>query len=115
MSKLGYQAHAVANGAEALQALQQDAYDLVLMDCQMPELDGYEATRRIRRSGNLRLPIIALTAGAMAEDRDRCLREGMNGFLSKPVDLRKLADVLAAWIPGPDLPVPAPARIARQE
>ncbi len=115
LSKLGYQAHAVANGAEALQALQQEAFDLVLMDCQMPELDGYETTRRIRRSGNLRLPIIALTAGAMAEDRDRCLREGMNGFLSKPVDLRKLADVLAAWIPGPDLPVPAPPGSSRQE
>ena len=109
LAKLGYQAHAVANGLEALEALQHDAYDLVLMDCEMPAMDGYEATRCIRRSGNLQLPIIALTANAMTEDRDRCLREGMNGFLSKPVDLCKLAEVLAAWIPGPERPAAAPA------
>ena len=109
LSKLGYQARAVANGAEALEALQHDAYDLVLMDCEMPVMDGYEATRRLRQSGNLRLPIIALTANAMTEDRDRCLREGMNGFLSKPVDLRKLSEMLAAWIPAPEPPTAAPA------
>ncbi len=109
LSKLGYQARAVANGAEALEALQHDAYDLVLMDCEMPVMDGYEATRRLRQSGNLRLPIIALTANAMTEDRDRCLREGMNGFLSKPVDLRKLSEMLATWIPAPEPPTAAPA------
>ena len=108
LARLGYQAHAVANGAEVLEALQHDTYDLVLMDCEMPAMDGYEATRRIRRSGNLRLPIIALTANAMTEDRDRCLREGMDGFLSKPVDLRKLAEMLAAWIPGSEPPAATP-------
>jgi len=99
---LGYQADAVANGAEALEALQHGTYDLVLMDSEMPTMDGYEATRRIRESGNSNIPIIGVTAHAMQSDRDRCIREGMNGFLSKPVDLQLLAEVLGRWIPGID-------------
>jgi CheY-like chemotaxis protein len=67
------------------------------MDCEMPAMDGYEATRRIRESGNLRIPIIALTAHAMQADRDRCIRAGMSDFLSKPVDLERLAEVLTWW------------------
>jgi len=99
---LGYQADAVATGAEALEALQHGTYDLVLMDSEMPTMDGYEATRRIRESGNSNIPIIGVTAHAMQSDRDRCIREGMNGFLSKPVDLQLLAEVLGRWIPGID-------------
>jgi CheY-like chemotaxis protein len=108
LGKLGYKADAVANGAEALEALQQGGYDLVLMDCEMPVMDGYEATRRIRQSGNLQVSIIALTANAMSGDRDRCLRAGMNDFLSKPVEIEQLADVLAKWTHGSDPPVAAP-------
>jgi signal transduction histidine kinase/FixJ family two-component response regulator/HPt (histidine-containing phosphotransfer) domain-containing protein len=102
LEKLGYQADAVANGAEAIEALRHREYGLVLMDGEMPEMDGYEATRRIRESGNSRVPIIGVTAHATAGNRDRCLREGMNDFLSKPVDLRLLADELAKWIDGTD-------------
>ena len=102
LGKLGYKADEVVNGAEALEALQQGEYDLVLMDCEMPVMDGYEATRQIRKLGNSLVPIIALTANAMSSDRDRCLREGMNDFLSKPVEIEQLAEVLAKWIPAPE-------------
>ena len=73
-------------------------YDLILMDCQMPEMDGYEATRRIRQSIQARIPIVALTASAMTSDRERCLGEGMDDYLAKPVELALLAQVLARWI-----------------
>jgi signal transduction histidine kinase/FixJ family two-component response regulator len=102
LEKLGYQADAVANGAEAMEALRQRGYDLVLMDAEMPAMDGYEATRRVRESGNSRLPIIGMTAHTAPGDRDRCMRAGMNGFLSKPVDLEILAAALAKWLPAPD-------------
>jgi CheY-like chemotaxis protein len=68
------------------------------MDCQMPVMDGFEATHQIR-SISPRIPIIAVTADAMADDRERCLREGMNDYLSKPVDLSQLSDALARWLP----------------
>ncbi len=97
---LGYQADAVANGAEALEALQRGTYDLVLMDSEMPTMDGYEATRRIRESSNSHVPIVGVTAHAMSSDRDKCIHGGMNDFLTKPVDLQLLAEVLAKWIPG---------------
>jgi len=96
LQKLGYEARAVNNGAEAVEAVRQGGYDLVLMDCQMPVMDGFEATRRIRKSVDNRIPIVALTAGAMQEDKDRCLSE-MNDYLSKPVDLRRLAEVVEQW------------------
>jgi PAS domain S-box-containing protein len=102
LGKLGYKVSAVTNGAEAVEALGQARYDLVLMDCEMPVMDGFEATRRIRGFARPNLPIIALTADAMAADRQRCLSEGMDDYLSKPVDLRRLAEVLARWLPGPD-------------
>jgi CheY-like chemotaxis protein len=104
LQKLGYDATAVDNGAQAVAAVEQGGYDLVLMDCQMPVMDGFEATSCIRNSNQPRIPIIALTANAMQEDRDRCLSE-MNDYLPKPVDLGRLADVLARWLPVPGLAV----------
>jgi len=108
LGKIGYTADAVSNGVEALEALQQGEYDLILMDCEMPVMDGYEAARQIRKQGNSLVPIIALTANAMAGDRDRCIRAGMNDFLSKPVETAQLAEVLAKWAHGFDPPAAAP-------
>jgi signal transduction histidine kinase/FixJ family two-component response regulator len=102
LEKLGYKADAVGNGAEAVEALRHGKYDLVLMDSEMPAMNGYEATRRIRESGNSHVPIVGMTAHAASGDRDRCMRGGMNDFLSKPVDLELLAEVLARWLPAPD-------------
>ena len=99
LAKLGYQASAVFNGTEAVEAVQREDYDLVLMDCQMPGMDGFEATRQIRRSGRPRVPIVAVTAHAMVGDRERCIGEGMDDYLSKAVALDPLANVLARWLP----------------
>jgi signal transduction histidine kinase/FixJ family two-component response regulator len=100
LQKLGYQANAVTDGAEALQELGRGRYDLVLMDCEMPVMDGFEATRSIRGgSKHSIIPIVAMTASAMQTDRDRCRRAGMSDFIAKPVDLRELAEVLARWLP----------------
>jgi PAS domain S-box-containing protein len=103
--KLGYQAGAVSTGAEAIEAVEHGGYDLVLMDCQMPVMDGFEAARGIRRSIHPNIPgipIIAITADAMPADRDRCLSEGLNDYLAKPVNMGRLADVLAKWLPVSD-------------
>jgi PAS domain S-box-containing protein len=97
LRKLGYIAHAVSNGAEAVDTVQHGGYDLVLMDCAMPVMDGYEATHRIRQSEHARIPIIALTASAMAPDRERCLVAGMDDYLAKPVELPRLEKTLARW------------------
>ena len=85
------------NGAEAVDQVRCERYDAVLMDCQMPVMDGFEATRRIRASGLRELPIIAMTANAMAGDRDRCLAAGMNDHVAKPIDVRELFGALARW------------------
>ena len=98
LTDLGHEVDVAANGQKALEAIQEKAYDLVLMDCQMPILDGYEATRSIRDSGKSDLPIVALSAHAMKGDRERCLEAGMNDHLAKPVDREELAVMLNRWL-----------------
>jgi CheY-like chemotaxis protein len=103
LAKLGVEVEVVANGALALEALQRDVFDLVLMDCQMPEVDGYEATARLRElrdsASSPRIPVVALTANAMSGDRERCLAAGMDDYLSKPFTVDDLGRVLASWLP----------------
>ena len=96
LERLGYKADAVTNGLEAVKAVTERSYQLVFMDLQMPELDGVEATIRIRRTlpANRQPCIVALTANAMPSDRDRCLEIGMNGFITKPVKLFEIADFI---------------------
>ncbi|PIQ25100.1 hypothetical protein COW36_15435 [bacterium (Candidatus Blackallbacteria) CG17_big_fil_post_rev_8_21_14_2_50_48_46] len=102
LQKLGYQADAVAGGEEALSALASMPYDLILMDCQMPGMDGFETTRQIRSGAgnvlNAQVPIIALTADIQAETREQCLRVGMNDYISKPLLVKELEQVLNHWL-----------------
>ncbi len=101
LAKLGYEAEVAANGQEALDALKRRPYDLVLMDCQMPEMDGYQATAEIRKleaeQGLPHIPIVAMTAGAMKTDADKALAAGMDAYLSKPVRIETLAATLERW------------------
>lgn len=98
--KLGCEVIVAAHGAEALDLLEQRDFNLVLMDCNMPVMDGYEASRQIRRSGRWSdLPIVALTANAMPEERERCRAAGMNDYLSKPFRREELAALLDQWVP----------------
>ncbi|MBI4880374.1 MAG: response regulator [Planctomycetes bacterium] len=99
LKRAGFRADTVANGKEAVEALQREAYDIVLMDCHMPEMDGYEATRVIRSSATERRrpTIIAMTASAMEDERRQCFEAGMDDFISKPVKAETLVDVLDRW------------------
>ena len=98
LEALGYSADVAANGLEALEALDRAEYAAVLMDCQMPEMDGYTATRHIRqRPGGSRIPVIAMTAGAIAGDRDRCIDAGMDDYVTKPVKPDELEAALGRW------------------
>jgi PAS domain S-box-containing protein len=99
LDKLGYSPEVVSSGVEALQALESRAYRVILMDCQMPEMDGFEATRAIRtRPWDARhTPIIALTANAMPGEREKCLAAGMNDYLAKPLTMEMLSDKLQEW------------------
>ena len=99
LKRLGYRADVAENGLEVLQALDEKPYDVVLMDVQMPEMDGLEATRHIRDQG-LSTRIIAMTAHAMDGDRDECLEAGMNEYISKPINMEELARILEACSQG---------------
>ncbi|WP_455921500.1 response regulator [Pseudomonas putida] len=100
LGKLGCDVTVAAHGGEALAALEDKEYDLVLMDCNMPVMDGYEASRRIRQSGRWpQLPIVALTANAMPEERERCRAAGMSDYLAKPFRREELITLIDHWIP----------------
>jgi two-component system, sensor histidine kinase and response regulator len=103
LEKVGVRSDVAENGREAVAAVSRYAYDLVLMDCQMPELDGYAATAQIRAAepSGRRLPIVAMTAAAMHGDRERCLEAGMDDYLTKPITRDRLLAVLARWLSGP--------------
>jgi len=94
--KMGYQSQSAMNGLEALKLIKENQFDIILMDCQMPVMDGFDATKQIRRqekSGS-HTPIIAVTANAMEGDRERCLKAGMDDYLKKPVSLDKLKSTM---------------------
>ena len=99
--RCSFSADVMGNGAEAVEALASIPYDLVLMDCQMPDVDGFEATRRIRTStfSSRSIPIIAMTANAVSGDRERCLEAGMDDYVSKPVKMPDLEAMLSKWLP----------------
>jgi CheY-like chemotaxis protein len=103
LGSLGYSFELASNGLEALKALEQQEFSLVLMDCQMPELDGYEATRRLRKlereKSHPRVPVIAVTAHALAEEREKVLQAGMDDLLTKPIQIATLTQTLAKWVP----------------
>ncbi|HIJ97409.1 MAG TPA: response regulator [Desulfuromonadales bacterium] len=102
LGKLGYKANVAANGIEAVRALEMFDYDIVLMDCQMPEMDGFEATGVIRNPDsdvlNHKVPVIAMTANAMKGDREHCIESGMDDYLAKPVKKDELAAILEKWL-----------------
>jgi two-component system sensor histidine kinase/response regulator len=102
----GIQADITANGEEAIKALETLSYDLVFMDCQMPVLDGYDATKRIRDTDsnvlNHNIPIIAMTASVLPGDKEKCLTAGMNDFIPKPVKSDNVLQVLQQWLPTRD-------------
>ena len=101
LSKLGLQATAASNGREALELIARGSFDLILMDCQMPEMDGYEATQRIRRhevESIRKLPVVAMTANAVISEKEKCVAAGMNDYLSKPFEPKALGEIVAKWI-----------------
>ncbi len=101
LEKLGFRARIAANGKEALAALERERFDLVLMDCQMPEMDGFEATARLRSTeqarGSPRMPVVAMTANAMAGDRELCLAAGMDDYIAKPFNPQELLRIIERW------------------
>ncbi|MEJ2104950.1 MAG: response regulator, partial [Ignavibacteriaceae bacterium] len=102
LRKFGYNADVVNNGKEALRALEIMPYDLVLMDCQMPEMDGYKATGEIRNLTSKvldhKIPVIAMTAHAMKGDREKCMEAGMDDYICKPINPQELLDIIEKWI-----------------
>jgi CheY-like chemotaxis protein len=98
LERLGVSADVVCSGAEALEILTKNEFHLILMDCQMPELDGFETTRELRRRWpDRKVGVIALTAHAMEGDRERCIEAGMDDYLGKPLAVEKLKEVLGSW------------------
>ncbi|MBE9048250.1 response regulator [Pleurocapsales cyanobacterium LEGE 10410] len=104
LQTLGYEPDVVNNGQEALEQLKDRTYDLILMDCQMPVIDGYRATQLIRQQEEDRrhTTIVGLTAHAMAGDRQKCLDAGMDDYLAKPIDINGLVNILQKWLEMPD-------------
>ncbi len=106
LKRFGYNTDAAANGKAAIKALEMNPYDIVLMDCQMPEMDGYETTGEIRNPASKVLdhgvPVIAMTAHAIKGDREKCLEAGMDDYLCKPVNPRELCDMIDKWIKAPE-------------
>ncbi|HYM80491.1 MAG TPA: response regulator [Candidatus Limnocylindria bacterium] len=103
LRRFGYKAEVAASGMQAIEALKHERFDLVFMDVQMPEMDGYECTAEVRKmeQGQTRTPIVAMTAHALAGDRERCLKAGMDDYLTKPVDLDSLCAMVERWaLPG---------------
>jgi len=98
---LGYRSDTVSNGADALEAASRETYSTILMDCQMPVMDGFTTTRRLRSrfAGDPRIPIVAITATATTEDQERCLAAGMDDYLPKPIIMDRLGAVLTRWAP----------------
>jgi CheY-like chemotaxis protein len=100
LTKFGFTIELANNGQEALQMAQQNHYDLLFMDCQMPEMDGYEATQAIRKHHDAKsLPIVAMTANAMEGDMEKCIASGMNDYISKPLKVATLLSMLDKWLP----------------
>ena len=111
LQKAGLTCELALDGAEALRAVQSRPFDLVLMDCMMPVMDGLEATARIREHEAIhggRVPILAMTANAMQGDRERCLQAGMDDYISKPIDPKLLREAILRWlhVPPPGAPLP---------
>jgi CheY-like chemotaxis protein len=102
LERYGVRARVAADGREALAALAEEDFDAVLMDCQMPVLDGYEATAELRRreGDGRRTPVIAMTANAMKGDRERCIAAGMDDYITKPMRSQEVAAILERWLPG---------------
>jgi two-component system, sensor histidine kinase and response regulator len=110
LARLGYQAEVVGNGSDAVEAVARGNFEAVLMDCQLPGLDGYQASAEIRRrEGDDHIPIIAMTAATLPDDRARCLAAGMDDFVSKPVMATELEATLSRWV-GPAAPAGTPPR-----
>jgi CheY-like chemotaxis protein len=98
LQKAGFTIDLVADGHEAVEAHRQKAYDVILMDCQMPTMDGFEASRLIRKAGDPQPVIIAVTANALLGERERCLNAGMDDYLSKPFHADQLVAVVKKWV-----------------
>ena len=99
LKKLGFSADIANNGVEVMDALSKSHYELIFMDCQMPVMDGYEATKAIRDSDSKDIPIVALTANAMPGDEEKCLSVGMDAYIAKPLSIKMIQKTLEKYLP----------------